>query len=142
GAITIASTSLGSFQQVTGGWFEMLTGTKFTFIPYGTTFWQGDLLAGNVNATFYPPIAMSAHVKAGKLRALAISGSERSSLLPDVPTFAEAGLPEFGVTHAWFGLVGPRGLPAPVLGKISAAAMRATKSAPFREYMESVDATP
>lgn len=141
GEITIASSSLGGLQQITGGWFEMLTGTKFTIIPYGATFWQSDLLAGTVNSTFYPPIAMVAHIKAGKLRALAISGNDRSPLLPEVPTFAEAGVTRFSDTHAWFGLIAPAGVPQPILEKISAAGIRAAHSAPFRDYMESVGAT-
>ena len=141
GDMTVAATGIGSMQQVSGAWFEMLTGARLTIVPYGATFWQSDLLAGNVKATFYPPISLVPHIHAGRLRALAISGSDRCRLLPDVPTFAEAGLPRFTDTYAWFGLVAPAGIPAPIMEKISAATIRAAHSVSFRGYMESLCGT-
>jgi len=133
GKITYASTGVGSFQHLTAEWFQKLTGTTLTHIPYGASNWQADLLAGNVDATLWPLITMVDHVKSGKLRALAISSKQRSALLPDVPTFAEARLPEYSVS-AWFGLMAPAGLPAPVLQRLNAASVKAVQTQAFRDF--------
>jgi tripartite-type tricarboxylate transporter receptor subunit TctC len=133
GKITYASTGVGSFQHLTGEWLQKITGTSLTHVPYGATGWQTDLLAGNVDAVLFPLITMTDHVKSGKLRALAISGNQRSSLLPDVPTFTESNYPEY-VVRAWFGLMAPAGLPAPVLTRLNAASVKAVQSQAFREF--------
>jgi tripartite-type tricarboxylate transporter receptor subunit TctC len=133
GKITYASTGVGSFQHLTAEWFQKLTGTTLTHIPYGASNWQADLLAGNVDATLWPLITMVEHVKSGKLRALAISGKQRSLLLPDVPTFAEAKLPEYTVS-AWFGLMAPAGLPASVLQRLNSASVKAVQTPAFRDF--------
>jgi tripartite-type tricarboxylate transporter receptor subunit TctC len=134
GDITYATTGVGSYQHITAEWFQKLTGTKLKHVPYGATSWQNDLVAGHVDATFYPLITLAEHVKAGKLRALAISGKERSALLPDVPTFAEAGVPEYTV-RAWFGLVAPAGTPAPIIEQLANSSARAAATTGFREFM-------
>jgi tripartite-type tricarboxylate transporter receptor subunit TctC len=140
--LTYASSGVGSFSHVSGEWFQVLTGARLRHVPYGAASWQPGLLAGHVNAAFYPLISMVPQVSSGKLRALAISGYARSAQLPDVPTFAEAGLPEFTGTHAWFALVGPTGIPAETLKRLSEASMRAAASPAFREYMSGVGAIP
>ena len=87
-------------------------GIKTTMVPYkGTGPATQDLIAGQVDATFANPISASPFIKSGKLRALAVISAERSSVMPDLPTFAESGLKDFDVTtwHAW---LGPRGMPA------------------------------
>jgi tripartite-type tricarboxylate transporter receptor subunit TctC len=134
GDITYATTGVGSYQHLTAEWFQKLTGVRLKHVPYGATSWQNDLVAGHVDATFYPLITLAEHAKAGKLRALAISGKERSALLPDVPTFAEAGLPEYNV-RAWFGLVAPAGTPAPIIEQLANASAKAAATLSFREFM-------
>ena len=133
GKINYASTGVGSFQHITAEWFQKLTGTKLNHVPYGASNWQTDLLAGTVDVAFWPIVTMTEHVKSGKLRALAISSSQRSSQLPDVPTFAEANYPEFAV-RAWFGLMAPAGIPGPVMKRLSDASMKAAQSQPFRDF--------
>ncbi len=134
GKINYASTGVGSFQHITMEWFQKLSGTKLNHVPYGASNWQTDLLAGTVDVAFWPLVTMTDHVKSGKLRALAISAHQRSPLLPDVPTFAEARFPEFSV-RAWFGLTAPAGIPAPVLKRLSEASARAAQSQPFRDFV-------
>jgi tripartite-type tricarboxylate transporter receptor subunit TctC len=139
--ITYASTGVGSFQHLTGEWFQKLTGTHLRHVPYGATGWQADLLAGRVDATFFPLITMAEIVKAGKLRALAISAKERSPQLPDVPTFAEANLPEFSA-RAWFGVMAPVGVSPKIIEKLSTASALATQRPAFREFLSKIGATP
>lgn len=141
GKITYASTGVGSFQHLTTEWFQKLTGTALTHVPYGASGWQTDMLAGTVDAVFFPLITMVDHVKSGKLRALAISGKQRSSLIPDVPTFAEAKYPEYDV-RAWFGLMAPAGLPAPVLKRLNDASVKAVQTHAFREFFAKNGASP
>jgi tripartite-type tricarboxylate transporter receptor subunit TctC len=141
GKITYASTGVGSFQHLTTEWFQKLTGTTLNHIPYGASNWQADLLAGNVDATLWPLITMVDHVKSGKLRALAISSKQRSPLLPEVPTFAEAKLPEYSVS-AWFGLMAPAGLPAPVLQRLNTASVKAVQTQAFRDFLAKNGASP
>ena len=133
GKITYASGGVGSFPHVTAEWFQKLAGIQLHHIPYGgTTHWQTDLLAGTVDATFYPLI-IADHVRSGKLRALAVASASRSTLLPDVPTFAQAGYPEYAA-RAWAGLVAPAGTPAPVIERLAQASARASQRPEFREF--------
>lgn len=141
GKLTYASTGVGSLLQLGGEWFQKLTGTKLTHVPYGASGFQADLLAGNVDAVFFPLITMVDHVKSGKLRALAISSKQRSSLIPDVPTFAEAKYPEYDM-RAWFGLMAPAGLPAPVLKRLNEASVKAVQTQAFREFFAKNGASP
>ena len=134
GKITYASTGVGTMLHLSGEWWQKITGTTLTHVPYGAANWQTDLLAGTVDAVFYPLITLSDHVKSGKLRALAISSSQRSPQLPDVPTFAEAKAPEFEA-RAWFGVVAPAGLPAPLLKRLNEASVKAAQAPAFREFM-------
>lgn len=133
GKLTYASTGVGSFQHITTEWFQKLTGIELTHVPYGASNWQTDFLAGTVDAAFWPVVTMADHVKSGKVRALAISSAQRSAQLPEVPTFAEAKVPEFAV-RVWFGLGAPAGVPAPVLTRLGEASMKAAQSKAFREF--------
>ena len=107
------------------GLFEERTATKLNHVPYrgGAPMLQ-DLLAGQVAAAFVVPGAIAPHVKAGKLRALAVANRRRESLLPDVPTMDEAGLPDFRAT-IWFGLFAPKKTPDAILDRLHAATQAA-----------------
>lgn len=140
GKVSMATTGVGSFAHITSEWFQKLSGTQLLHVPYGAANWQTDLMAGHVDATFYP-LFLADSVKSGKLRALAISSNARSPKLPDVPTFVEAGLPEFAA-RAWFGLVAPAGTPTAILEKLAAASGRAMQNLAFREFMTSLGILP
>jgi tripartite-type tricarboxylate transporter receptor subunit TctC len=133
GRITYASNGVGGLQHVTGEWFQKLAGIRLNHIPYGTAHWQTDLVAGTVDATFYPLVGMVDHVRSGKLRALAVASAGRSAMLPDVPTFTEAGYPEYAA-RAWAGLAAPAGTPAPVIERLAQACARAAQRPEFREF--------
>ncbi len=140
-SVTYASPGVGSFTQLTVTLLQTLTGARLRHIPYGAQPWQPDLLGGHVGASMWPLITMVDHVKAGRLRALAISnGKERSSQLPDVPLFSELGLAQFDPS-AWAGLVVPAGTPAPVVEKLSQAAARAAQTPQYRDFTAKIGAT-
>lgn len=125
GSIDVGSAGLGSVTHLAIGLFEEKTGTRLNHVPYrgGAPMLQ-DLLSGQVAAAFVVPGAIAPHVKAGKLRALAVAGRRREPLLPDVPTMDEAGLPDFRAT-IWFGLFAPRNTPAAILDRLHAATQAA-----------------
>jgi tripartite-type tricarboxylate transporter receptor subunit TctC len=86
-----------------------------------------DLLAGRVSMMFSPASAVLPHVEAGKLKALASAASRRPSIAPDLPTMAEAGLPDFDAS-IWFGLMAPAGTPQPIIDKLAAAVNEVLKA--------------
>jgi tripartite-type tricarboxylate transporter receptor subunit TctC len=92
-------------------------------------------MGGSVALMFDTIPSAISHVKGGKLRALGVTGAKRSRVLPDVPTIAESGLPGYEVT-SWYGLIGPAGIPEPVLARLNADATKAATSAAFRARME------
>ena len=139
GRITYATPGVGSLQHVTGEWLQKLTGIRLNHIPYGSANWQTDLVAGTVDATLYPLITLADHVKSGKLRALAVANAGRTPVLPDVPTFAEAGYPAFAA-RAWAGLVAPGGTPTPVIDRLAQASARAVQRPEFREFVNKLGA--
>lgn len=121
GTYTYASSGIGSTQHLAGALFGKLTDTSLNHIPYkGSGQAVVDLIGGQVNMNFdtMPPVLE--HIKAGKLRALAISTPQRLSQLPDVPTFVEVGIVGFDVTN-WYSVMGPKGLPREIVDKINDA---------------------
>jgi tripartite-type tricarboxylate transporter receptor subunit TctC len=123
--IDVGSAGLGTVTHLAIGLFEERTGTKLNHVPYrgGAPMLQ-DLLAGQVAAAFVVPGAIAPHVKAGKLRALAVANRRREPLLSDVPTMDEAGLPDFRAT-IWFGLFAPKRTPDAILDRLHAATQAA-----------------
>ena len=111
GQISFASSGIGANTHLSAALFNTMLGTKMNHIPYkGSGILQADLMAGRVDLSFQVPISVISHIKAGKLKPIAISGETRAPALPDVPTFAEAGMPNFRV-GGWFGIVMPAGTP-------------------------------
>ena len=120
GQLTYGSSGIGTNVHLSGALFNTVTGVDIRHIPYkGSGPLSTDLLSGRVDLSFQVPITVMSFVAGGKLRPIAISGETRSPALPDVPTYAEAGLPGFGLI-SWAGLVGPAGVPKHVQNKIAA----------------------
>jgi tripartite-type tricarboxylate transporter receptor subunit TctC len=118
GSLTMASAGNGTVGHLTGELFAKQSGIKITHVPYkGAGPAATDLLGGQVDLYFATPQTVVSFVKAGKLRALAVSSAKRLPVLPDVPTIAEAGLKGFE-TSDWKMLVAPAGTPADVVKRL------------------------
>jgi len=123
GQLSYASQGIGSNGQVTGELFKQRTGTEILHVPYkGSAPAVQDLLAGHVQLMFDNLPSVLQFIRAGQLRALAVTTAQRSAELPDVPTLAESGLSGFD-TSAWFALLAPKQTPPDVRGKIEQAAI-------------------
>ena len=117
--LTIGNGGTGTAQHLGGEYFTSTAGIKVTHVPYkGSAPATTDLLGGVFDAQFDNMVTLIPHVKAGKLRALAVSSARRVPLLPDVPTIAEAALPGFE-TGTWYGIVAPAGTPQPVVARLN-----------------------
>jgi tripartite-type tricarboxylate transporter receptor subunit TctC len=125
GKLSNASSSNGSPGHVSGELFKSMTGTDIVHVPYkGGAAAIADLISGQVQLMFESTNSIAPHVKAGRVRALAVTGTTRSHSLPDVPTMIEAGVPGYEVT-AWSGIITTAGVPRPVLDRLNAAVNRA-----------------
>jgi tripartite-type tricarboxylate transporter receptor subunit TctC len=128
GEILYASTGVGTAPHLSGELLSMRAGVKLLHVPYqGSPQAATDLIAGRVTMMFSPASAVVSQVEAGTLRVLASATSKRPGILPDVPTMAEAGMPDFD-TSIWFGLVAPAGTPKDVIDKLARAVREATAS--------------
>jgi len=128
-SLVAATSGVGSYSHLAGEWFAANAAVKINFVPYNTTSPYADLVAGQVNVIFDALPAAIGNVKAGKLKILALTGKSRHPNFPDVPTFAEAGLPDYSPT-AWIGLFAPAGTPAPIVAKLSDAMQKAAVQNP------------
>jgi tripartite-type tricarboxylate transporter receptor subunit TctC len=127
GKLFNASSSNGSPGHVAGELFKYMTGTDIVHVPYkGGASAIADLIAGNVQLMFESTNSISPHVKAGRVRALAVSGAHRSAAFPELPTVGET-VPGYEVT-AWSGVIAPAGLPRPVLDRLNAAVNAAVEA--------------
>jgi tripartite-type tricarboxylate transporter receptor subunit TctC len=125
GKMTFASAGNGTSDHLTAELFWQQTGTTGIHVPYkGGAPAMSDLLGGQVDATFMNINTGISNIKAGKLRALAITSTKRSPLLPDVPTMEEAGVKNFTV-YSWQAVAAPKGLPADIKAKLHAAIVAA-----------------
>ena len=122
GKLSYATSGIGTSNHLAAELLQATAGIKLTNIPYkGSSQIVSDLLSGVVVMSMESSLATTLqHIKAGKLKALAVSSAKRSRALPDVPTIAESGYPGFEV-ETWFALVGPAGLPPAVVDKLHAA---------------------
>ena len=135
GKLSNASSSNGSPGHVSGELFKHMTGTDIVHIPYKVGAPAiADLIAGNVQLMFESTNSIAPHVRAGRVRALAVTGERRASSLPEVPTLMEAGVPGYEV-NAWSGLITTAGVPRPVLDKLNAAANRAIQQPETKERL-------
>jgi tripartite-type tricarboxylate transporter receptor subunit TctC len=116
--ISTATSGNGGAPHLAAALFENAAKVNLTMVPYkGTADAVNAVLSGQTQLDFDAASQVMPHVKAGKLKPLAVLGTKRSALLPDVPTMAEAGLPSYNFSN-WFGLVGPAGLPKPIVDKL------------------------
>lgn len=127
GAYSYASVGAGSSGHLATEQFKLLTGIDLVHVPYkGGAPAVTDLLGGQVNLAVIAAGAAVPHLRAGRLKGLAVSGAQRSGALPNVPTMAESGYPQLE-SGAWVGLVVPAGTPAPVIARLNAEVLKAIK---------------
>jgi tripartite-type tricarboxylate transporter receptor subunit TctC len=132
GSLSYGSVGAGSASHLTMELLKSNAGVFIVHIPYrGFPPAVTDMLSGNIQAMFAIIPAVLPQVKAGKMKALAVTGLKRSALAPDVPSVAELGYPQLE-SLAWIGLLAPAGTPEPVLGALEAATMRGMRSADAR----------
>ncbi|MBC7779869.1 MAG: tripartite tricarboxylate transporter substrate binding protein [Proteobacteria bacterium] len=125
GAIDWASSGNGGTQHLTGALFASMAGVKMMHVPYrGSAPAMADLVAGQVGVGFPGIAGVLGFVNSGKLRALGVTSTRRSPLLPNVPTIAEAGVPGFDLLQ-WFGVSGPRAIPEPIVALLHKQSLRA-----------------
>lgn len=133
GAIPYASTGNGSSNHLSMELFKMMAGVNLNHIPYkGSAPAVTDLIGGQVEALFDNTPNVLPHVKAGRLRALAVSSPKRSALAPELPTVDEAGVPGYKV-QVWFGVVAPAATPKDVVAKLNAEINRIIASPEVKE---------
>lgn len=136
GQIDYASSGTGTANHIATELFSMLAGVKMQHIPYkGGGPAMTDLLGGHVQVHVNQPTNLIPNVKNGRLKGLAVSGDTRLPALPELPTFAEAGLPQFTSTN-WNGLFAPAATPKPVIDKISGELMRILQLPDMRSHLQ------
>ena len=132
----------GTSMHLAGVLFGQISKTELTHVPYkGSAPLITDLIAGQVPVAFDNLPASLPHIQAGKLRALAVAGSQRSPALPDVPTLAEAGLADYAV-EPWFGVYGPAGMPAAVAQRLEKALQEALAEPAVKDKLLAAGFTP
>src|SRR5262245_28253037 len=135
GKVNYGSAGVGTVSHVSGVYFANAAGIQLTHIPYkGTGPALADLLGGHIPMAFAPIPATHANIAEGKLRGLAVTSAKRSSLLPDVPTVAEAGISGFEAS-LYYGLVAPAGTPRPIVDRLNKALREALATDEVQERL-------
>jgi tripartite-type tricarboxylate transporter receptor subunit TctC len=140
--LTYGSPGVGGQQHMAGELLGGATKISLTHIPYkGTGPAVAALVGGQIDLFFATTPPLLGQIRAGKVTPIAVAGSQREKLLPDVPTFVELGYPAIQLTN-WFGVFGPRNLPAPVLNKITTDVTAALKDPAVVKQLEDQGLTP
>jgi tripartite-type tricarboxylate transporter receptor subunit TctC len=131
--VTHSSPGNGTSMHLTGEMFNLAAGTKLVHVPYkGSAGAVNDLMGGQVQSMFGDFLVVYPQVKAGKIKALAVTSARRHPMLPDVPTIAESGYPGFEAL-SWQGLFAPAGTPADIVAKLNAETLKALSAEDFRD---------
>lgn len=142
GKLAFGSSGTGAASHLAAELFKSLAGIDMLHVPYkGTGQAVTDLLAGQIDLMFAPAQSVMPQVQAGKLRALAVTSAKRYSIIPDLPTVAEAGVPGYEAV-GWFGLLAPAKTPAPIVEKLSADANKALGESAVKQQMAILGAEP
>lgn len=135
GRVAFGSAGVGTSHHLTGEKFKLDTGIDLVHVPYkGSGPAHIDLMGGQIQLMFDNIVALMPHVKAGKVRALAVSSAKRHDLLPEVPTLQEAGVRDFE-TVAWFGLVAPAGTPGGIVAQLNGETLKALQLPDVRKRL-------
>ena len=135
GAVSFASSGPGTLPHVAAELFCSSANVKMLHVPYkGTGPALNDTIGGQTQVFFSATSALIPHVRSGRLRALAVTTKARIAALPDVPTVAESGLPDFEVV-LWHGVIGPKGMPTPVVARLNAEIAKALQLPETAEHL-------
>jgi len=142
GALTFASSGVGTIIHVTAEMFAQQAGVRLLHVPYkGAAPAVVDTVTGQVTMLFAAYSSVAAQVKAGKLRALALTSPKRMAIAPELPTVAESGLPGFESTQ-WWAISGPAGMPAAVVGRLNTELNRVLRSDDMRKRLAAEGSEP
>ena len=142
GKINYASTSTGGSPHLSGELLNMMAGIKMQHVPYkGAAPAMTDLLAGQVNLMFDNLPSALAQIQGGRIKALAVTGVKRASVLPSVPTVRESGLPDYEV-NSWFGLLAPAGTPPERMRQLQQAVDKVLAMPDVRKRIQELGAEP
>jgi tripartite-type tricarboxylate transporter receptor subunit TctC len=142
GKLNYASSGLGTPYHMAGELFKSMSGVYLVHIPYrGSSGARTDVIGGQVDLMFDAVTTMVEQVKAGKVKALATTGLQRSSVLPDVPTVHEAGVPNYEAT-IWLGLLAPKGTPKAIIDRLNEAVSKIASQPAVRQEWGKQGATP
>jgi tripartite-type tricarboxylate transporter receptor subunit TctC len=142
GKMTFGSNGNGTGQHLIGAQFSIASGVDLMHVPYkGSGPLTIDLLGGQIDMSFDTVTPVLSHIRAGKLRALAVTTIKRSAALPDVPTLDESGLKGFD-QGTWFGVLAPVSTPKDIVVRLNAEIVRIVNSPEFRKRMDDIGAVP
>ena len=142
GKLTYASSGSGTSLHLAAELFKSMAGVDIVHVPYkGSTAAHPDVMSGQVSMIFDTIPAVLPHIKSGKLRPLAVTGTKRSPLLPDLPTIAEAGLPGYAAS-SWGGVLAPAGTPKATIDKLNADLVAVLKMPDVQERLTGVGLEP
>ena len=142
GTMNFGSGGSGTSNHLAGELFNLLTGAKLTHVPYkGVNLAMQDVIAGRIDFVVIGVPAAAPHVKAGRLRPLAVIAPQRLPALPEVPTVAEAGLPGFEVT-TWYGILAPAGTPRPIVARLNSELIKVMQSPEMKERLAGIGTDP
>jgi tripartite-type tricarboxylate transporter receptor subunit TctC len=142
GQLTYASGGIGGAQHLAGELFSSMAGVKMIHIAYrGSAPGLTALMGGEVIIGFTDMLITLPHIKSGRLRPLGVTGAERSPLLPDLPTIAEAGVPGYAVT-VWFGLLVPAGTPVDIVRALNTEVAKSLRTPQMRDRLAALGADP
>ena len=137
-----ASSGSGAIPHLAGELFQLSQGVKLVHVPYkGAPLAMSDLLSGRVQLMFDNLPTVLAHIRSGKLRALAVAGAKRARALPDLPTLAEAGVPNAEV-GSWFGVLAPAGTPEAIVGALTREIGKALAADDAKGRLDAMGAEP
>jgi tripartite-type tricarboxylate transporter receptor subunit TctC len=136
GDLQYASAGVGSFQHLSAELFKLTAAVDLLHIPFkGGGPAMVDVMGGHTKVMFSSLVQTTPNIKSGKLRALGVGGTERSKVLPDIPTIAEAGVPSYESVN-WWGIVAPAGTPAPIIEKLHGALSKAQDNPEAQKYFD------
>src|SRR5712692_5403051 len=142
GQLNYASNGNGSSSHLAAVMFEAMAGVAMVHVPYkGLSPALADLLSGRVQLMFSSVVAILPHIKAGKLRGLAVTGSKRLSSMPELPTIAESGLPGYEAS-SWYGVLAPAGTPREIIARLNAETVKALEQPEVRNSLLAEGAEP